>query len=352
MVVVGAGVVGASVAYHAARAGASVVVLDRGLPGQGVTADSFAWIGASGVPPGPAAALRGAATREYRRLAAELPDVRVRWSGSLRWSGAGSSAVATGPALDPDQVLVGPEQAAALEPQLRTPPAQALHDAGDGAVDPVAVTEALLDGARDAGAQVLPGRAVTALRIADGRVRGVDTSAGPLTADVVVLAAGVDVPVLCAPTGFSPPVAPSPAVLVRLAAPDGLVRTLLATSDVEVRQAADGTLLAALDSHGEVTRQDVTGAAERARTAITSLLRGAESVRVTGARVGWRPVPADGEPVVGPVPGVRGLYLTVLHSGVSLAAVVGRLAAEEVVHGADAVELRGCRPGRRAPGSV
>lgn len=49
LVVVGAGIVGASVAYHAARAGAVVTLVDAGRPGAGVTVDSFAWIGASGV---------------------------------------------------------------------------------------------------------------------------------------------------------------------------------------------------------------------------------------------------------------------------------------------------------------
>jgi glycine/D-amino acid oxidase-like deaminating enzyme len=34
-----------------------------------------------------------------------------------------------------------------------------------------------------------------------------------------------------------------------------------------------------------------------------------------------------------------------MHSGVTLAAAAGRLVAEEIVYGADAPELRGCRPG-------
>ena len=66
LVVVGAGIVGASVAYHAARAGAVVTLVDAGRPGAGVTVDSFAWIGASGVRTGPAAGLRATATEEYR----------------------------------------------------------------------------------------------------------------------------------------------------------------------------------------------------------------------------------------------------------------------------------------------
>ena len=42
VIVVGAGIVGASVTYHAARAGAGVTLVDAGRPGAGVTADSFA----------------------------------------------------------------------------------------------------------------------------------------------------------------------------------------------------------------------------------------------------------------------------------------------------------------------
>ena len=82
VVVVGAGIVGASVAYHAARAGAVVTLVDAGRPGAGVTADSFAWIAASGIRTAPSS--RGAtAMDEYRRLEAELPGLPVIWSGSL-----------------------------------------------------------------------------------------------------------------------------------------------------------------------------------------------------------------------------------------------------------------------------
>src|SRR4030095_843271 len=84
LVVVGAGIVGASVAYHAARAGATVTLVEAGRPGAGVTADSFAWVGASGVRKGPAAGLRATATAEYHRLGAELPGLPVTWSGSRR----------------------------------------------------------------------------------------------------------------------------------------------------------------------------------------------------------------------------------------------------------------------------
>ncbi|GGS29299.1 FAD-dependent oxidoreductase [Actinokineospora fastidiosa] len=75
LVVVGAGIVGASVAYHAARAGAVVTLVDVGRPGAGVTAQSFAWIGTAGVRTGPSARLRVSAPQEYRLLEAELPGL-------------------------------------------------------------------------------------------------------------------------------------------------------------------------------------------------------------------------------------------------------------------------------------
>jgi glycine/D-amino acid oxidase-like deaminating enzyme len=57
-------------------------------------------------------------------------------------------------------------------------------------------------------------------------------------------------------------------------------------------------------------------------------------------------MPADGEPIVGPVVEVPGLYVAVLHSAVTLAAAVGRLVARELVDGAVEPLLAGCRPDR------
>jgi glycine/D-amino acid oxidase-like deaminating enzyme len=143
LVVVGAGIVGASVAYHAARAGAAVTLVDAGRPGAGVTADSFAWIGAVGVRTGSAAGLRATATDEYRRLEADLPGLPVTWSGSLSWA-VGDSA----PNAGPGQEIVDEARVATLEPTLRQPSKWAVWAPSDGAVDPVGVTERLVAGAR------------------------------------------------------------------------------------------------------------------------------------------------------------------------------------------------------------
>ncbi len=330
VVVVGAGVVGASVAYHTARAGAPVTVLDAGRPGAGVTADSFAWIAASGVRTGPAAALRATATDEYRRVEAELPGLPVTWSGALSWRGEGGP-----PATGPGQEIVDAATVTALEPNVRQPPEWAIWAPGDGAVDAVGVTEHLVAGARAHGARVVVDTEVTAVRRdAAGRVAGVETTAGPLSGTTVVLAAGVATAALGAAVGVAVPVEPSPCPLFRLSAPAGLVRTVVNTEDFDLRQVAGDRLIAAADS------------AERTIAAVRSTFRGAGDVELLGTRLGARPMPADGEPIVGPVAEVPGLYLAVMHAAVTLAPAVGRLIAREVVDGVVEPALSGCRPDR------
>jgi glycine/D-amino acid oxidase-like deaminating enzyme len=327
LVVVGAGIVGASVAYHAARAGAVVALVDAGRPGAGVTADSFAWIGASGVRTSPAAGLRATATEEYRRLEAELPGLPVTWSGSLTW-GAEDSALEAGPG----QEIVDAATVAALEPTLRQPPEWAVWAPGDGAVDPVGLTERLVAGARAHGARVHSDTPVTTVRRdVAGRAVGVETAAGPLSGATVVLAAGVATAALGAPLSIRVPVDPSPATLFRLSAPAGLVRTVVNTRDFDLRQVATDRLLAAADSP------------ERTLAAVRSTFRGAANVELLSTRVGVRPMPADGEPIVGPVAEVPGLYLAVMHSAVTLAPAVGRLVARELVDGTVESVLAGCR---------
>ncbi|MEV0720231.1 FAD-binding oxidoreductase [Asanoa sp. NPDC050611] len=327
VVVVGAGIVGASVAYHAAWAGAAVTLVDAGRPGAGVTADSFAWVGASGVRTGPAAGIRATATDEYRRVQAELPGLPVRWSGSLIWRAEGDA-----PEAGPGQEIVDAGTVMTLEPNLRQPPEWAVWAPGDGAVDSVGVTERLVEGARAHGARVRLDSPVTAVRRdAAGRVAGVETAAGPLSGTTVVLAAGVATAALGVSVGVRVPVEPSPCPLFRLRAPAGLVRTVVNTEDFDLRQVAADRLMAAADSP------------ERTLAAVRSTFRGAEGVELLSTRIGARPMPVDGEPIVGPVADVPGLYVAVMHAAVTLAPAMGRLVARELVDGTVEPSLSGCR---------
>ncbi len=133
---------------------------------------------------------------------------------------------------------------------------------------------------------------------------------------------------------------------MRFTAPPALVRTLVATPRIEVREAADGELVVAADYAGEVDRADLQCAGEEMLRRLVATFAVAGDVRLVSVRLGARPMPVDGLPVIGPLPGVSGAYVAAMHSGVTLAAAVGRLVAREVVHGVEAEELRGLRPDR------
>ena len=72
---------------------------------------------------------------------------------------------------------------------------------------------------------------------------------------------------------------------------------------------------------------------------MSAVLPGIERGGVEKMTQGFRPMPADGFPIVGFAPGRRDLYIAVMHSGVTLGALMGRLAASEILEGVTAEPL-------------
>ncbi|MEY9854887.1 glycine/D-amino acid oxidase-like deaminating enzyme [Catenulispora sp. GAS73] len=337
VVVVGAGIVGASVAYHLTRRGVAVTVLEReSASAAGVTGGSFAWVGdTGGAWPGGARDLRGHVLADHRRLESELPEIAVRWTGSLTWGSDGN------PMIYPGQIMVGADEIALLEPRLLNPPDRAVHIPTDGGVDPAATTAALLRGARAHGAEVVYGASAIMLNPPEGH--GVSTSAGFHPAGTVVVAAGVATAALCRPLGVELPVAASPACLLRVAAPPGLVKTILAGPHFEVREVRDGDLLLTMPYTDGQSAESVEREARRTFHRLVSSFDGGAACRLLSHQVSGRPMPADG-PIVGTVTPDRSVYVAVAHSAITLAPTLGRLVAEELVGGMPVDELRRCRP--------
>ncbi|GAA3767832.1 NAD(P)/FAD-dependent oxidoreductase [Streptomyces chiangmaiensis] len=281
VVVVGAGIVGSSVAYHLARQAVPVTLLDQGpSPATGATGDSFAWIGGYGGDwPGGAQDLRGSVLADYRRLETELPHVAVRWTGSLAWTDAQAKHDSR---LGPSRFRVGGSDIAVLEPNLRNPPEQAIHTPSDGGVDPTAMTSALVDAARAHGAMVIHNSIVTSLKMAGGHVEGVLSSTGFHAAGTVVLAAGTGIPELAEPLLAGLPVAASPACLVRLKAPPGLVKTIVASPDFEVREVRDGDLFLTLPHVEDKSATSFEQATQDALRRLQCLFRGSDCCRLLG----------------------------------------------------------------------
>ena len=71
-----------------------------------------------------------------------------------------------------------------------------------------------------------------------------------------------------------------------------------------------------------------------------------DDAEVQDVMIGWRPLPLDGLPVLGANPAVPAHYLAVMHSGVTLAPVIGKLVANEILSGQKDPRLSPYRPAR------
>src|SRR5918999_1164064 len=85
--VIGAGIVGSSVAYRLSEDSAEVVMIDGAEPGSGTTSTSFAWVNANNKLPRDYYELNVAGMREHGRLHAEMGGVWLSSSGNLIWAG-------------------------------------------------------------------------------------------------------------------------------------------------------------------------------------------------------------------------------------------------------------------------
>ena len=333
--VVGAGIIGAAIAYRLARRGAAVTLIDRAGPGAGASGKSFAWLNADDPEPAFYNRFRQEALRAWTRLSGEI-DLPMMSGGCISWE-RGDNALrdqaAALTALGCDARLVGRDQIAARAPAVANPPDLALWRPAEGAVDAAEAARRLGDAAAAAGAARLLGADVTGLMIEGGRVAGLSTTFGPVSADLTILAAGLGARALAAEAGVDLPVAAKTGLLVRTLPVPRLIEQVILTPEIHVRQEPDGRLVAGEEfsgrgAHAGMIERDPQALAEAVLAKMRALLPGVD-LKAGEVVLGVRPAPADGLPVIGPA--AEGLYVSVMHSGVTLAALVGELVAAEAM---------------------
>jgi glycine/D-amino acid oxidase-like deaminating enzyme len=355
VVIAGGGIIGANLAYRLARRGAAVTLVERARPAAGATANSFAWINATySKRPLAYFTLNRLGIEAWQQLDRELPgQLPIRWGGSVEWYGDPKRAAAFREEVRHHQAWGYPAHAIdeaalrALEPHVEPGAvATAAHAESEGSVDPVAVTEALLARAATLGARVLHPAEVTGLDERNGRLRAVRTSSGDIEADVLIVACGTDTPRVAAMAGVRVPLKDSPGVLVHTPPQPRVLERVVLSPIAHMKQKPDGRIVTGSGFGGSATTESSREAGERFLESARQVLPAFGNAGVEKVTLGWRPLPQDEFPIVGFPPARRDVYITVMHSGVTLSPLVAQLAAFEILDGVEPEPLAPYRPAR------
>ena len=364
--VVGAGIVGAATAGHLCRSGARVTLVDAREPGHGASGTSLAWLNSNAKEPRAYHDLSVRGIEEWRRLAADL--AAPAWyvpTGSIAWTSTGEEAAdlaarvarLRGWGYPASELTVA--GLADLEPGLRLPrDAHAAFFPAEGFLYGGPAAHALAALAESRGADLVTGvpvhgvdadgDTVTGVRLADGR---------RITADAYAFCAGAATPGLLAGLGArvallpgDAPGSPAPCLVAHVATGTAQIRRVVQTPRLSMRPLRyPGVYLEAGDLNATVdvrTGPDVIGRyVAELRTRASRILPG---LRGGDGRICVRPLPEDGLPIVGWLPGLANAYVTVTHSGMTLGALLGRLTAAEL-RGDRQAALDAYRPERFAP---
>lgn len=358
-VVIGAGVLGASTAYHLARAGAQVTVIDAGLDGRATAAGAgiiCPWV--SGVNDPVFYRLYTEAARYYAELVPALGEIGEHDLGFRRVGGMAVSASAVDlmrlerlvrerQAAAPEMGAVSrltPREAQALFPPLHAD-LGAVHVAGGARVDGRRLGAALLRAARHHGAVVRNGEA--ALVATAGRVEGVRLGSERLAADQVVVTAGAWAPALLRELGIDLPIRPQRGQIVHL----GLLGQATQDWPVILPLGASHYLLAFDDQRvvAGATRENEAGFGYRVTAAglaevlgnALAVAPGLAEAEVIETRIGFRPMGPEVRPLLGAASAMPGLVIGngLGAAGLTIGPFAGRLLADVALARAPALDL-------------
>ena len=365
--VIGAGIVGASIAWRIASRGLRVTLIDKAEPGSGASSHSFAWVNAGAKGPLDYHNLNRRSMEMWTRFADALDeDVGLRWGGKVSWETGAAEAdllrarVSQAQAWGYPSRIVSAAELAELEPALAIGPVSvAEYCENEGQAEPQMVVDACLHRLAELEAGIFTGTELVGFsRSSDGRVRALQTTAGDFEVDTVVVAAGADTTAVAAIAGVDIPQAESPGVVIRTTPLPSLLHNVPVVyappledgrREIHLRQCPDGRFMIGEGDQESLAEDDTQAHADDLLSRAARYLPGLADAQAIPVPVGWRPMPLDGYPVMGFAHNAPNLYVSLTHSGVTLAPVLSQLAAMEICDGvrADGV-LAPYRPERFA----
>jgi glycine/D-amino acid oxidase-like deaminating enzyme len=361
--VIGGGVIGVSTAYHLARQGAKVYLVTEGGLASGASGRSLSWINATGMWAEPYYRFRMIGIDRYRTLFARQPTQNwLRFDGGLRWQSPEQADVlsemhARELARGYDSQLLTREEAAARIPGVNPeaiPASGAIWNPGEGWVDLPSLIDYLAEELVDLGGELITGAGKASVGLHGGRVAEIKTERyQTIEVDAVLLAAGSNVPELAAQLGVTIPDATNTAFLIKTQPVETQLQAVLNTPRVSLRPAPNGGLAVDADwteSHIEVladaTYHIPAETIDELLAEASHVLAGGPILSAATYGMGPKPIPGDGEPVLGQIGHIDGLYVAFTHSGATLALIIGELLGYEMINKQSHPLLAPFRPDR------
>ncbi len=357
VIVIGAGIIGSAIGYQLSKRGCQVTVLDKVGPAAQASGNSFAWINASwSDTPDSYFSLRTHSLNEYHRLSEEL-NLPIRWGGALEWyhDADSTSEMTDGISLiqkgGAAAKMINRGQAADIEPNLDPQSDYLLaYSPADGAIDAQAATFAMIQGMLDNGGELIAPAMVS--DVATTRKRAiVSTDIGTFDADLVVVAAGTNANDIAHMAGLKTDLLmpATPGIIVKTRPVEPLLNTVCYTTNSHFHQQADGRLIVAEKLNPPETTTHLNFLANQPNVFPNSEFAMQHAKRILNTAgfyvpeiatveperisIGWRPLPLDGLPTIGHVADQSRIYLASMHSGITLAPIVGSLASREILEG-------------------
>jgi glycine/D-amino acid oxidase-like deaminating enzyme len=375
-VVIGAGALGAATAFHLAKAGMAVALLDKAEPG---SQSSPRAAGLSGT-------LRSddTMTRIAARGVQKIVDFEVETGEPIVFHQPGSLKIARRPEheaqlheeakrgrrLGLDVAMISPDQAQQLMPYLMTEGIRAvMHMRSDLYLEPVQIPLLYARASARLGATLLPNTPVQEIVTEAGAAAGVLTPRGEIRAPIVVDAAGAWLRMVAAQGGATVKVVPTRHQLMVTVPLPGVHPnqpiTRIIDANVYIRPEKGGLMLGGYEPDPvQFGMQDLPVdfdikdlsldlfVLRRLADNVAVQFPVFRNVAVQEHRGGLPTMTADGEHVLGPAPGVAGLYVIggCCVGGLSTAPALGELLAEWITQGQPSIDVPFMAPGRLATG--
>ena len=358
VVVIGAGVVGCSVAYYLAREAVNVTVLEREAIGSGASAHatgSLSLLGAE-FSPGASFQMARASYSEFQQLVPELEsatgmDLLYQCCPSLRLALDDEEANLIQSLMawqkpHVDMRWIDAQEVRSIEPRLSSSIIGAVCEDESAQLDSYRLNLALGRGAELRGANILY-REVTGLVTSGAAISGVRTVSGDIHCGAVVVAAGAWSRAFTPWLGFPVPVRPMKGERLLLNYPGEPLPVLISSPKRgHMISRLDGLTSVGSTGGRDYDQKELFWGEEFDRqpteTARLELLQRAidvfpdlERAELVQQLAGSRPLSPDSKPIIGPVPAREGVLLATGHTtkGIHLGPITGRIITDYICRG-------------------